>query len=391
MTGDPIASITLTVAAITPATRWAFLEVLTAAGLSGVGEATIAGQPPEVLGEAFAAIAPWALALADATPAALPAAYPLPALAVAAIYSALDQALWDIAARREGVGLAEALGGVRRDPVPVYANINRRTRDRSPEGFAASARDALAAGFEAFKIAPFDEADATARRDGRLDAAMRPGLERIEAVREVIGPGRALMVDCHWRFDAAAAASAIRLAAASGVRWIECPLPESEDNIPALRGLRHLANARGMLLAGCELLTRREGFAPFLAGGAYDVLMPDVKYVGGLAEMMRLAEDMRAAGVAFSPHNPTGPICHVASAHVAAAVGAMDLLEMQFDETPLFESLQAAPLAAPRGGCLALPRGAGLGVELNQAVLGGLAAARWSIDLRNPSSPSRQT
>jgi len=320
MTGDPLRRITLTVATVTPATRWAFLEIATASGLAGVGEASITGQPPEALGEAFAAIAPWALELADAVPAALPQDFPLPSLPVAAVYSALDQALWDVAARRRGVALAEALGGARRSAVPVYANINRRTRDRSPDGFAASARDALAAGFDAFKIAPFDEADAATRQAGALDRAMRPGLARIEAVREAIGPRRALMVDCHRRFDAPAAEAAIALAAAIGVRWIECPVPETVDNIPTLRRLRHLANARGMLLAGCEQLIRVAGFAPFLSGGAYDVLMPDVKYVGGA--------ELGGKGAAWVTLTPDGKRAYVANA-VTNDVSVIDIKSLK--------------------------------------------------------------
>ncbi len=47
---------------------------------------------------------------------------------------------------------------------------------------------------------------------------------------------------------------------------------------PALKRLRARANAAGMRLAGCETEVRREGFRPFLKAGAYDVMMPDVKY-----------------------------------------------------------------------------------------------------------------
>jgi galactonate dehydratase len=35
-----------------------------------------------------------------------------------------------------------------------------------------------------------------------------------------------------------------------------------------------------MRLAGCEEGVRLEAFAPFVTVGAYDVMMPDVKYVG---------------------------------------------------------------------------------------------------------------
>jgi galactonate dehydratase len=94
--------------------------------------------------------------------------------------------------------------------------------------------------------------------------------------------------------------------------------------------------------------------------------------------MLRLAETMRAAGVAFSPHNPTGPVSHAVSAHVSAAVPALDMLEMQFDETPNFDRLQTTPIAGPSGGTVVRPRGAGLGVTLNQATLDGLRTMRWT-------------
>src|SRR5262249_43162485 len=98
----------------------------------------------------------------------------------------------------------------------------------------------------------------------------------------------------------------------------------------------------------------------------------------GFDEMRRLADQMRATGVAFSPHNPTGPVCHAASLHVSAAVEALDMLEMQFDETPVFDRLQTVPVAKPSGGTVALPRSPGVGVTLDQTVLDELSTLRWT-------------
>ena len=145
-----------------------------------------------------------------------------------------------------------------------------------------------------------------------------------------------LMVDCHWRLDEAAALEVIRAVEPLRLYWLECPIPEIEDNLPALRRLRDDANTRGIRLAGLEHGIGIAGFAPYLSAGVYDVMMPDAKYVGGLAEMAQLAELFAQAGVAFSPHNPTGPVCHAASLHVCAAAGNLDRLEIQFDETELF-------------------------------------------------------
>src|SRR6185437_5452 len=202
---------------------------------------------------------------------------------------------------------------------------------RSPHGFAASARDALAAGFTAVKIAPFDEVVPGENRPGTIDF----GLARIAAVRDAVGTGRHLLVDCHWRLTEAQAEVVIRFAAGQAVYWVECPLPETEDNLPALVRLRRLANAQQVRLAGCEQGIGMAGFEGFLKAGAYDAMMPDVKYVGGLGQVMRLSERFADHGVGFSPHNPTGPVCHAASLQVCAAAPNLDRLEMQFDETPL--------------------------------------------------------
>ena len=106
-------------------------------------------------------------------------------------------------------------------------------------------------------------------------------------------------------------------------------------------------------------------------------MMPDVKYVGGVAEVMRLAEAFDRHGVLFSPHNPTGPVCHATSLQVCAAVPHLDRLEMQFDETPLFAALAGGALPVPAGGASALPSGAGLGVTLAPDVLATHEAGRF--------------
>ena len=261
--------------------------------------------------------------------------------------------------------LADALGGAQREGVPVYANINRRTEIRTPEGFASSACDALDAGFGALKVAPFDEVTPADCSRGDVASSIDAGLARVAAVRAVAGAGCRLMVDCHWRFDEAAAARMIDAAATHAVHWIECPLPETRENLGALSRLRKRANAHGILLAGMELGIGVDAFRPFCEAAVYDVMMPDIKYVGGLREMLRCADLFREHGVAMSPHNPSGPAAHAASLHVSAAMEHIDMLELQFDESPLFQALVAGGLPVPQRGISALPGGAGLGIHLD--------------------------
>ena len=88
--------------------------------------------------------------------------------------------------------------------------------------------------------------------------------------------------------------------------WFECPLVETAAMFPSLRRLRAFANARGIRLAGCESMTGVEAFRSFLDAGVYDVVMPDVKYAGGLAEMLRIADAAAACGASCSPTTRPG-------------------------------------------------------------------------------------
>lgn len=339
---------------VTPATTWLFLS-LTDGQSTGWGEASLFGREPDVLRH-FAEL-PETLTNDDL------GRLPVDTLPRAALRSALMQARADLLARSAGKPLVEHLGTRARDAVAVYANINRRTRDRSPEGMAGSARDALAAGHVAIKIAPFDEVRPDMGR-AEMTRATETGLSRVAAIRDAIGTGT-LMVDCHWRFDPAGAERMIDACAPLALDWVECPIAETVDAIPALVALRARANARGMRLAGLETAILRAGFAPYLAAGAYDVMMPDVKYCGGPEEMLAIADDLARHGVVFSPHNPTGPVSHLHSLHVVATLSGAGPLETQFDETPLFAGLVDGTLPPTSAGRIALPAGgAGLGYDL---------------------------
>ena len=71
-----------------------------------------------------------------------------------------------------------------------------------------------------------------------------------------------------------------------------------------------------------------------LKDGSYDVIMPDVKYVGGPIKMLEIANYAKKYGSEFSPHNPSGPICHAHSLQICGVTALPVILEHQFDESP---------------------------------------------------------
>ncbi|MDB5849102.1 MAG: mandelate racemase/muconate lactonizing enzyme family protein [Rhodoferax sp.] len=370
MKTDTIQALKLHHVKVTPKTIWSFVELTLAGGTTGWGEATLmratealnapaAAAREALIGGTLAAVDPFIAAQGIA---------PMPRAAIA---SALEQAAWDARARQAGCNVLRLLGAPERFSVPLYANMNRRTVERTPAGFFLSAQQTLAAGYTTLKIAPFDDVtpDTDATPEGRR--LIEAGLSRVAAVRQA-SAGRAdvqLYVDCHWRFSAPTAASVLRELADLGVVWFECPLPETEANMPALRRLRGQANARGVRLAGLEELTHADAFRPWLEAGCYDVVMPDVKYAGGIGGVLRVAELAAGFNTACAPHNPTGPVCHAASL-IACALGPnMEMLEHQFDETPKFWDIVDGDLPRPHAGISRLPQGDGLGVALRQAAL----------------------
>ena len=348
---------------VTPKTNWCFLEVWTADGLHGIGECTLANQEGLLAAEAERLAAETTgqdarhrNRLARLIPHA-------PGGMVAAtVLSAFEQALCDLAAQRAGQPLHLFLGGALRDPVRLYANINRGATPRNPAGFAAAARRAVADGFQAVKLAPFEP---LVWEDGFCEtnrAAYAEGLARIAAVREAVGPDVAVMVDAHWRFSPGGAAGLVGDVAPFKLYWLECPVAEA--NRAEIRRLRGMANDRGMRLAGAESLAGLAAYRPVIEAGCYDVLMPDVKHAGGIEEIRRIAALAQTAGIEVAPHNPTGPVCHAHSVHLCAVVPNFLFLEVQFGETAAFfdmvegESLRFVNGAAP------LPGAPGLGIAL---------------------------
>ena len=349
--------------AVTDKTVWIFIRVTDSDGFTGVGEASLGGRDKDV-------VAVWLdnhhrLLEVPFTSGSLKESLPFGSLSEAAFSSAMLQAWTDAVAKSRGCSVAEQLGGVQRNEVGVYANINRRTIDRTPDGFAASAANAVDAGYFAFKIAPFDEVQPSLDR-GEMRNATAKGLDRVAAVRTVVGKDARLMIDCHWRFDEDGASEMIREVASLQPYWVECPISEASQQIPTIARLRNTANSFGIKLAGLEMNIRKESFIPFLEGGAYDVMMPDVKYAGGPEEMLAISELFNQFQIDFSPHNPTGPICHATSLQICLAARNTDLLEHQFDETDHFARLVFNDVPPIHGGTYVLDTDAtGIGVALD--------------------------
>lgn len=374
--GNTIAEVRIREIRVSARTLWRHVLVATGEGFVGIGEATFDAAPSDMnarlsrAGEALVGKAPSeeALAALDSLIRG--------DMADATVFSALDQALTDLRGQQSGKPCFRLL----RDeaaavPVALYANINRKTQSRRAEEFAANAAEAEREGFRAVKLAPFDDLTPELADTGQGQPLIAAGIERIEAVANAVSSSTDLQIDCHWRFSPRVAFRMIDELAELGVRWLECPIPETVANIDDLARIRRKANAAGIRLAGLENLCGWERFEPFVAGGCYDVVMPDIKHCGGYRSMLEIAERAERHGVAVSPHNPSGPICHQASVHAATAIGSRERLEIQWRETPMFERI-TTPAAIFDNGTSQAPETPGLGMTLAVTGSGGYLDTR---------------
>jgi len=195
--------------------------------------------------------------------------------------AAVDIALWDLRGRAAGLGLPDLLGR-QRSQVPVYASgVNRHL---TLAELADRTAEQVAAGHTRFKL-----------KVGLPDLAA--DVERVAAVREVIGPQRLLMVDANQLWDLPAARRAAAALAPYDIYWLEEPLP-AED----FRGYATLRQSIGIPLAAGESLYTEAQFRELLLAGAIDFIQPNVCRVGGITPFLRIARLARQFSIPVMPH-----------------------------------------------------------------------------------------
>lgn len=261
--------------------------------------------------------------------------------ALSAAAAGLDLAIHDLCARRRGLPLWRALGGRDEQPVPVYAS------GLNPGRAALETVERMrAAGYRAFKIKVGfgEEADL---------ASLRP-------VARTLREGERLMVDANQGWDLRAACAMVPRLAEFGLAWIEEPLAVDR---PLAEWTQVAAVAPAPLAVG-ENLRGAGSFQEAIDCGLFGILQPDAAKWGGHSGCLPAARAALAAGRTYCPHFLGGAIGLLHSLHLLAAVRGPGLLEVDANPNPLREE-PLSDLLTARDGCVPLPGGQGLGLELD--------------------------
>jgi galactonate dehydratase len=239
----------------TSRTVWLIVRLRTDGGLEGLGEASdafgFANTTAEDTARMRAQLAAFFNLIDGRSPFEIESyrqrgeAMARQGLVAATAFSAIEQALWDLAGKALDVPSHVLLGGKVRNTLPVYANINRATSPRTPDGFAAAAKRAVADRFRAIKAAPWDGFPPPSSPENAVARAVDSGIAAVAAMREAVGARIAIMVDCHSFFDVERAVRVAERLEPYTLTWYEEPVaPEQVEDTLAIRRRNSSAHGR---------------------------------------------------------------------------------------------------------------------------------------------------
>ena len=256
--------------------------------------------------------------------------------------AAIDIALWDLLSKERGISLVEMLGQFRAD-VPCYGsgvnlNLPLAELEKQVAGW-------LRKGYRGVKV-----------KVGKPD--LEEDVERVDAIRRLLGPHRYLMVDANQGWDLATACRAIKALRKYDLYWVEEPL--LSDDILGHSRLRSLIDVP--IALGENVYTKFQ-FRDYLVHKACDFVQADVVRVGGITPYLEIASLAEAWGVRMAPHflaEISGQIlCCIANASILEDVEGGSFRELRI----LAEDVGVTD------GRFTPPQGPGHGIVFDRAAL----------------------
>lgn len=271
----------------------------------------------------------------------------------------IDLAVHDLIGKALGVPIGVLIGGPHKSRVPVSIEI----AGGAPRAMAEECMRFVAKGVRAFKPKIGSDPD----RDA----------ERLRAIREAVGPDVSIRADANQGYNTKEAIRLCRLAEKFDLRLelLEQPVAAWD-----LQGMAAVRRAVDVPIEADESCYTVQDAMQIVRHEAADVLNIKLSKAGGLYAAKKIAAIAEAAGLRCVLGTAFGLGLEIAAKlHLAAStMGVVDPVE--FTELGLHANFLTPPhqtaLSLPlRDGCLPVPEGPGLGVELDEAAIDRLVAA----------------
>jgi mannonate dehydratase len=314
--------------------------------------------------------------------------------------SGLDQALWDIKAKRAGMPLYQLLGGKTRFAVDCYAHAGSGSVEQTvdnvhrfmEEGYrhvriqlggygAASLSDT-----PDFKKAGFGMPDDNFINE-RLYLDKVP--ELFEAVRKSCGSDIELLHDIHERIQPMDAINLIRQLEEYRPFFIEDPFsPENNGYFELLR--RHTA----VPIAMGELYNNPHEWTDLIKDRLIDYIRIHISQIGGISPAMKVARLGEWFNVKTAWHGPgdVSPVGHAANAHIDLAIWNFGIQESVHFSELLREIFPGSPVM--KNGYMHVNEVPGHGVDVNEELalkypLPGRHNYNWTQVRKRDGTPVR--
>ncbi len=265
--------------------------------------------------------------------------------------SAIDIALWDICGKFYHQPVCVLMGARWHEKIRAYASTLFRP---APEAMRLATQRYLDLGFTAIKFGwgVFGE-------DPLQDVKL------VEAARLAMGERKDLLIDTGWFVERSPkqAIQVVQSLEPYHPFFIEEILhPEDYD------GYRRVAEAVSTPIACGEQEATEWGFRDLIERARVDILQPDLTRCGGLTVARKIVHMAERANVLVIPHSWSSDLLTAASLHLNAFQRRAVLVEFNTASGPLSRDLCRNPIRL-EDGCLAVPSGPGLGVEVNEETI----------------------
>ena len=201
--------------------------------------------------------------------------------------SAVDIAIWDLMGKLVNKPVFKLLGGRTKEKIPVYYS---KLYADSIDAMQAEAESAMKQGYTGYKsrfgFGPKDGA-----------RGMRENLNRVEALREVLGYDVDLMLECYMGWNLDYTKRMLPKLAPFEPRWLEEPVIADD-----IHGYAELNNLGIVPISGGEHEFSLMGFRQLLDLNAVSVIQYDTNRVGGITAAQKINALAEAYQVPVIPH-----------------------------------------------------------------------------------------
>ena len=312
---------------------YVLLQIRTHSGLTGYGECKLLSVPD-------------LKAAREAIVGRSASAYEvLGPLVPANAQAALNMALLDILGKATKAPVYRVLGGPTRNKARAIA----RLAGSSDEELQQDLHKQLALGFRAFLV-PIPAPEA--RNQG--SAFVQAGVARFKAMRAAAGDAD-FALEASDRLTPGDSASLAAAVEAMHPLWFDQPCPVSN-----LSTLHKIADETVVPLGFGRDISNPGAFQDLLREGLVDLLRPDL-LTYGISGIRRLAAMAETYYVAVAPWHEAGPVASAAALHTAASIPNFFIVQLPG---------AAAGSVTLQNGFFELPKGPGLGVDVDEKELG---------------------